>query len=101
MTLRARLLAAFAYVLVLVTVALLVPLVLNLSRRIDAEVKAEAAGQAQLVAASAADSLGDRDRLFALASQASTALGGRVVIVDSRGVLLADSAGRGLGGPPT
>ena len=42
MSLRRRLLAAFAYVIVLVLVALLVPLVLNLSRRVDAEVKAEA-----------------------------------------------------------
>ena len=36
MSLRTRLLAAFAYVLVLVMVALLVPLALNLSRRVDA-----------------------------------------------------------------
>ncbi|MEA2454396.1 MAG: hypothetical protein QOI45_658, partial [Thermoleophilaceae bacterium] len=33
MSLRARLVAAFGYVLVLVIVALLVPLALNLSRR--------------------------------------------------------------------
>jgi len=37
-----------------VLVALLVPLVLNLSRRVDAEVKAEASGQVQLIAATAA-----------------------------------------------
>lgn len=98
MTLRARLLAAFAYVLLLVTVALLVPLVLNLSRRIDAEVKAEAAGQAQLVAASAGETLNNRDGLFVLAQRASSSLGGRVIVVDRRGVLLADSAGSGLGG---
>jgi len=54
MSLRTRLLAAFAYVLVLVIVALEVPLILNVSRRVDAEVKAQAAAQAQLVAASAA-----------------------------------------------
>ena len=50
-------LAAFAYVLVLMLVALEVPLDLNLSRRVDAEVRAEAANQAQLVAASAAGQL--------------------------------------------
>ena len=49
MSLRTRLLAAFAYVLVLVIVALLVPLALNLSRRVDAEIRSEAQGQAQLL----------------------------------------------------
>ena len=62
MSLRARLLAAFAYVLVLVIVALAVPLALNLSRRVDAEVKGEAPGQAQLVAAGAAGRLDEPAR---------------------------------------
>ena len=53
MTLRNQLLGAFAYVLLLIIVALEVPLALNLARRIDAEVKNEAAGQAFVVAASA------------------------------------------------
>ena len=44
MSLRLQLLAAFAYVLLLIIVALEVPLALNLARRIDAEVKNEAAG---------------------------------------------------------
>ena len=44
----------------LVILALEVPLGLNLSRRVDAEVKSEAQGQAQLLAAGAADRLGDR-----------------------------------------
>ena len=96
MTLRARLLAAFAYVLLLVTVALLVPLVLNLSKRVDAEVKAEAAGQAQLVAASLAGRMQERQTLEAVAQRAALALGGRVIVVDSAGRLVADSAGQGL-----
>jgi signal transduction histidine kinase len=96
MSLRARLMAAFAYVLVLVIVALAVPLSLNLSKRVDAEVKAEAAGQAQLVAASAGGRLDDADELDRLAARSSESLGGRVVIVDARGRLLADSAGEGL-----
>ena len=54
MSLRGRLLAAFAYVLVLTIVALEVPLALNVSRRVDAEVKSEAASGAQIVASSAA-----------------------------------------------
>ena len=54
MSLRARLVVAFTYVLVLVIVALEVPLALNLSKRVDAEIKSEARGQAQLVATGAA-----------------------------------------------
>jgi signal transduction histidine kinase len=89
-------LAAFAYVLVLMLVALEVPLNLNLSRRVDAEVKAEAANQAQLVAASAAGQLTDRTKLAPLVRTAGDAVGGRVIIVDAQGRLLADSAGTGL-----
>ena len=96
MSLRARLIAAFAYVLVLVIVALAVPLSLNLSKRVDAEIRAEAAGQAQLVAASAGGRMDDPDELDRLANRATESLGGRVVIVDARGRLLADSAGEGL-----
>ena len=47
--------------LVLVIVALEVPLALNLSRRVDAEIRSEAQGQAQLLAASVSGRLGDRD----------------------------------------
>ena len=57
MSLRATLLAAFAYVLLVVIVVLEVPLVLNISRRVDAEVKAESSGQAQLIATTAGDQL--------------------------------------------
>ena len=57
MSLRARLVVAFAYVLVLVIVALEVPLALNLSKRVDAEIKSEARSQAQLVAAGASGRL--------------------------------------------
>ena len=63
MSLRARLLAAFGYVLVLVIVALMVPLALNLSRRVDAEIKSEARGQAQLLAAGAAGRFDDPEQL--------------------------------------
>ena len=71
MSTRTRLLAAFAYVLVLVIVALEVPLALNLSRRVDSEIKSEAQGQAAVLAAYGIDervaSLEvDLDRLLAL-----------------------------------
>jgi two-component system, OmpR family, sensor kinase len=93
MSLRTRLLAAFAYVLVLVIVALEVPLILNVSRRVDAEVEGQAAAQAQLVAASASGRMGDAGELRNLARKAAEDLGGRVIVVDESGRLVADSAG--------
>jgi signal transduction histidine kinase len=97
MSLRVRLLAAFAYVLVLVIVALEVPLALNLSRRVDAEVKSEAQGQAALLASTVAGRLEDRRDLRRVVARAAVDLRGRVIVVNARGRLLADSAGSGLG----
>ena len=93
MSLRTRLLAAFAYVLILVIVALEVPLILNVSRRVDAEVKAQAAAEAQLVAASAAAELGSGDArdLTRIADRAASESGGRVLVVDRQGRIVADS----------
>lgn len=96
MSLRTRLLAAFAYVLVLVIVALEVPLALNLSRRVDAEIKSEARGQAQLLASIASGRLGDSDDLTRLVNRAARDVGGRVIVVGPNGRLLVDSAGEGL-----
>jgi two-component system, OmpR family, sensor kinase len=96
LSLRLRLLAAFAYVLVLALVALEIPLVLSLSSRVDAEVRAQAAAQAQVVAASASGRLDDPAELERVVRRAGRDLGARVIVVDSRGRLLADSAGTGL-----
>jgi signal transduction histidine kinase len=96
MSVRVWQLAAFAYVLVLMLVALEVPLALNLSKRVDAEVKAEAANQAQLFAASAAGRLDERAQLARLVRTTADAVGGRVIVVDSAARLVADSAGSGL-----
>ena len=93
MSLRTRLLAAFAYVLVLVIVALEVPLILNVAGRVDAEVKAQAASQSQLVAASAASLMTNRAALRLLSAEAKEDIGGRVIVVDHTGRLLADSDG--------
>lgn len=92
MSLRTRLLAAFAYVLVLVILALEVPLILNVAGRVDAEVKAQAASEAQLVAASTATQMDDRAALQRIADEASAEVGGRVIVVDQTGRLVADSA---------
>jgi signal transduction histidine kinase len=98
-SLRTRLVAAFAYVLVLVIVALSVPLALNLSRRVDAEIRSEARGQAQLLASFVPGRLGSTDELDRLVRDSAENLGAaRVIVVGPRGRLLADSAGSGLRG---
>ena len=93
MSLRARLVVAFAYVLLLVIVALEVPLALNLSKRVDAEIKSEAQSQAQLLAAGASGRLADENQLDRLVQTSARTLGGRVLVVDRRGRVLADSDG--------
>jgi two-component system, OmpR family, sensor kinase len=93
MSLRLRLIAAVGYILLLIIVALEVPLALNLARRVDAEVRNDAASQAFVVAAGASGRMGGRESLQRLASRAGDDLGARVIIVDRRGRLQADSAG--------
>jgi signal transduction histidine kinase len=97
-SLRARLVVAFTYVLVLVVVALEVPLALNLSKRVDAEIRSEARGQAELVATGAAGQMSEPRQLRRLVEESEETLGGRVLVVDARGRVLADSAGPGSRG---
>jgi two-component system, OmpR family, sensor kinase len=86
-------------VLVLAVVGLGVPLGTTLADRVDAEVRSDARGQADVVAASAADLLADRDRgaLQQLVRTAGGEVRGRVIVVDARGALLADSQGASPG----
>jgi hypothetical protein len=70
MSLRLQIVGAFAYVLLLILVALEVPLALNLARRIDAEVKNEAAAQAFVVSAGASGRMSDTKELRKLANGA-------------------------------
>jgi signal transduction histidine kinase len=82
-------------VLVLAIVALLVPLGLSLRDRVDAEVRLQARSEAEVVAARAAASIRPPRpaRLEDLARRAGRVVRGRVIIVNARGRLLADSAG--------
>ncbi len=98
MSLRLQLLCGFAYVLVLVLVSLEVPLALNLSKRVETEVRAQASNEAHLVAASASGRLGDGVRLDRLAAEAADVVNGRVVVVDRTGRIAADSFGRSRSG---
>src|SRR3954471_18066334 len=95
MRLRGRLLLACGYVVLLAVVSLSIPLGLNLRDRVDAEVRSSASSQADVVSATATDLLGRRDRreLQRLVETAARSLRGRVIIVNARGTLLADSAG--------
>src|SRR5262249_49608719 len=99
MSLRARLLAAFAYTLLVVIVALEVPLSINVSDRVNAEVEADSAAQAQVAAASVADQMRRPRRLQQLATQAAQNLDGLVFVIDGRGTQVASSEGTGNGAP--
>jgi signal transduction histidine kinase len=82
-------------VLLLAIIAFAVPLGFTLRDRVDEEVRLQARGQTDVVAATAADLLAPRDRreLRTLARRAAESARARVVVVDARGTLLADSAG--------
>jgi len=84
---------ALAYVLVLAVVALIVPLAVSLRDRVDAEVRLEARTEAEAVASRTVSVISPPNlaRLQSLALTASSAVSGRVVIVDRKGRILADS----------
>ena len=71
----------FAYVVVLVLVALAIPFALSVSGRVDAEVRGQAAGQAHLVAASAAGRLGPAAGARRARGRAARDVQGRVIVV--------------------
>jgi two-component system, OmpR family, sensor kinase len=98
-SLRATLLLALAYVLLLALIALGVPLAVSLRDRVDSEVKGQARSQADVVAASASELLepGRRSGLRRLVEVSADSVRGRVIVVDRTGRLLADSAGAPTG----
>jgi two-component system, OmpR family, sensor kinase len=83
------------YVLLLAIVAFGVPLAINLSARVNAEVRTQARAQVDLVAATAADLLTAKSRpeLATLARSGAASVRGRILITNARGVVLADSNG--------
>lgn len=85
--------------LVLAIVALEVPLAVSTADRVDAEIRSQARGQADVVASSASELVDPPDAaaLDALARSAAASVRGRVIVVDARGRLLADSSGSGRG----
>jgi signal transduction histidine kinase len=92
-SLRVRLLLALAYVLLLAVIALEVPLALGLRDRVDNEVRASARAQADIAAASVAGQLDDQEEVDRVAATTAETARGRVIIVDERGIVLADEPG--------
>jgi two-component system, OmpR family, sensor kinase len=88
-------LLSLAYVLVLAVVSLGVPLALSLRDRVNAEVHSQALSQADVVAATSADLLSPPSsaELGALVRSSAASVRGRVLIVNTRGLVVADSAG--------
>lgn len=95
MTLRTLLVLAIAYVLLLALVALGIPLALSLRDRVNAEVRAQARSQADVVAASSVELVEHHQRsaLGRLADASGRSVRGRVMVVNRRGGVIADSAG--------
>jgi signal transduction histidine kinase len=82
-------------VLVLAVVSLGIPLALSLRDRVNAEVHSQALSQADVVAATSADLLAplNTNALTAVVRSSAASVRGRVIVVDARGLVLADSAG--------
>jgi signal transduction histidine kinase len=76
-----------------------VPLAVSLRDRVDSEVRSQARSQADVVAASASELLqpARRPALRRLVRISADSVRGRVIVVDRRGRLLADSAGAPTG----
>jgi signal transduction histidine kinase len=100
MSLRTRLLLALGYLVVLVTIAFAVPLALNLRDRTREEVRSEARSQIGVLAAGSSEAVAGRSLadLRVLARASARSARGRIVIVDRRGRVLADSAGAAVPG---
>ena len=102
MKLRTRLVASFAYVLLVVIVALTVPLAIVMRDRARSELEALARTNAQTIAAflngdTLDDAPGDRRRLTQDVQRYAAEVGSRIVVLDASGTVLADSAGEDVG----
>jgi hypothetical protein len=90
---RRSLILGALYVLLVVVVALSAPFGFTLSRRLTDELGGQVEREAFAVAASFEDQLerGQLDGLQALTERLAAQIGGRVLITDATGVLVADS----------
>lgn len=94
MSLRGRLLVAFAYLLVLAVAALAVPLAINIQRRAHSEVEGLLGSQAQIISSSVSDEVDDSDApelLAPIVEDFADQLDAGVLIADEDGDVLANS----------
>jgi signal transduction histidine kinase len=102
MKVRTRLVASFAYVLLVVIVALTVPLAIVMRDRARSELEALARTNAQTIAAflngdTLDDAPGDRRRLTRDVQRYAAEVGSRIVVLDASGTVLADSDDEDVG----
>jgi two-component system, OmpR family, sensor kinase len=108
---RARLVLAAAYLLTAVVLALEIPLALNVERRATSEFQSAVLGNAAVLAARMSDLVAEagarprasaeqRRRVGEIAREATVGQSGRIVVADSRGRVLADTAGSARAGEP-
>jgi signal transduction histidine kinase len=84
---------AVAYLLLLALIAFGVPLGVSLGKRVDSEVRSQARSQAEVVAASAPELVehSQTATLQRLVVRSAEAQRGRVIVVDAKGTVIADS----------
>ncbi|HEX3300841.1 MAG TPA: HAMP domain-containing sensor histidine kinase [Actinomycetota bacterium] len=102
MTVRSRLVIAFAYVSIITIAALMIPLALTLDRRARAEFERENVIRATTIAQDVgAENLrpGSASTLRGIVRDAASQVAGRVIVVDHTGALVADSLGPATGQP--
>jgi signal transduction histidine kinase len=112
-SLRARLVLAAAYLLVVVVIALEFPLAVNIERRAQSEFRSTVLGYAGVTASQIADQVGritqaeaaggsgsdqDRASVDRVVSAYATQSGARVVVVDASGRVISDSTGEAAPG---
>ncbi len=98
MKVRSRLILAFTYLVVTVLVALTIPLLFSLRERARAEKKSEVLASVQAIAASLdSATLVPGPQLDRLVKRYAKQVDGRVIAMNRKGVVLADSDGIGVG----
>ena len=99
MSFRTRLVLAAAYLLAAVVIALTVPLALSVDRRATSELESDVVANAAVLAGRVASQVPERntDRIAEIIRGATVGDRARTVVVDRRGILLADTQGAPAG----
>ena len=100
MSFRTRLVLAAAYLLAAVVIALAVPLALNVDRRATSELESDVVANAAVLAGRVSRLVpqGEAERIAEIVGGATVGESARTVVVNSAGVILADTTGEALVG---